>query len=157
MHPCRPGVLKSREYSNGLSNGFRGRFPPSHVILTCSTYRNNVTRSHGKRVPVGAPVPYFLSLPPSGNVPAALLPRLAHFLSVPRLFPHDAEGVTFVPLLTVLGRVRYCEMYGSSSKMAAFAAAVAFMLSSLAGHVDALASTDTITWGGDNTRCSYQT
>lgn len=42
--------------------------------------------------------------------------------------------------------------------MLSFNALVAFLFAFLfAGNVESLASTDTITWGGDNSRAGYQT
>lgn len=47
---------------------------------------------------------------------------------------------------------------GIMSKMAStIAAAALVLLTAFAGLVHSLASTDTITWGGDNTRAGYQT
>jgi hypothetical protein len=43
------------------------------------------------------------------------------------------------------------------SKMATAAAFAALTLSILVSPVRSLASTDTITWGGDNSRSGYQT
>lgn len=44
------------------------------------------------------------------------------------------------------------------SRMATAAATAALLLfSTLVGLVDGLADTDTITWGGDNSRAGYQT